>query len=269
MGIPLDRSLLDAVPGAGARAECLIGGAADVAAGNTIVVVPTFNERHNITRLVETILGLYPEIHVLVVDDHSPDGTANAVRALQQRFPNLMLLERLRDSGFAASYRDGFRLVLAQPWCHAIVTMDADFSHDPSEIRHLLGKLAGHDVVVGSRYVAGGGFGNLKLRRRILSHAANLYVRAVLGLTVHDTTSGFQCMRREVLASLPLDATVSNGYAILVELKYLFHRFGRRVAEHPIVFEDRREGQSKMSAGKVWESMRLPWRIRFRAQPGC
>ncbi len=230
-------------------------------AGNTAVVIPTFNERRNISKMVETLAGMYPGIHILVVDDDSPDGTAAAVRDLQGRYANLMLLERARDPGFAPSYRDGFRMVLAEPWCRAVVTMDADFSHDPAEIRHLLDKLADHDVVVGSRYAPGGVVAGLSLRRRLLSRAANIYVRAVLRLSVRDATSGFLCMRREALERLGRE-TVSNGYAILVELKFLLDRRGCRLAEHPIHFNERREGESKMSADKVWEAMWLPWRIR-------
>jgi dolichol-phosphate mannosyltransferase len=240
--------------------------ASGVATQNAVVVVPTFNERDNIPKLVETLIGLYPDIHILVVDDHSPDGTAQAVRQAQRRHANLMLLERMQNPGFAASYRDGFRQALAEPWCRAVITMDADFSHDPAEIRHLLEKLADHDVVLGSRYTAGGSVKSWNLRRRALSRAANFYVHAVLGLPVHDATSGFLCMRREALERVPVQTTVSEGYAFLVELKYLLGRSGSRLAEHPIVFDERREGQSKMSMGKVWESIWMPWRVRLRSR---
>jgi dolichol-phosphate mannosyltransferase len=236
-----------------------------ISAQNAVVVIPTFNERDNIPQLIERLFGLYPEIRILVVDDHSPDGTSEVVRALQPRHPNLMLLDRVHNPGFAASYRDGFRRVLAEPWCKAVITMDADLSHDPSGIRHLLDKLAGNEVVVGSRYAAGGSVRNWNLRRRMLSRAANIYVRTVLGIPVRDATSGFLCMRREALERVPVQSTDSEGYAFLVELKYLLNRSGSRVAEHPISFDERRQGQSKMSAGKVWESIWLPWRIRLRS----
>jgi 4-amino-4-deoxy-L-arabinose transferase-like glycosyltransferase len=245
-----------------------VGKAPGIATANAVVVIPTFNERHNIAKLVETLFRLYPEIHVLVVDDRSPDGTADVVRELQQRYANLMLLERMQNPGFGPSYRDGFRHVLAEPWCQAVVTMDADFSHDPAEIARLLEQLADHDMVVGSRYAAGGSVQRWKLWRRILSRGANFYVHAVLGLAVRDTTSGFQCMRREALERVLGEGPASDGYAFLVELKYRFGRLGLRMAEHPIVFEERREGESKMSAGKVWESVWLPWRIRFGRGPG-
>jgi dolichol-phosphate mannosyltransferase len=238
--------------------------ASGVATENAVVVIPTFNERDNIPKLVDTVLGLYPDIHILVVDDHSPDGTSDVVRELQAKRPNLLLLERMKNPGFAASYRDGFSQMLAEPWCQAVISMDADFSHDPAVVRHLLAKLAGNDVVVGSRYTAGGSVQHWNLRRRMLSRGANFYVRGVLGVPTRDTTSGFMCMRREALNGVPFRETSAEGYAFLVELKYLLKQAGNRIAEYPIVFEERREGQSKMSMGKIWESLWMPWRIRFR-----
>ncbi len=230
---------------------------------NTVVVIPTFNEKENIPKLVSALFGLYPEIRILVVDDHSPDGTADAVRKLQPGNDNLMLLERMRNPGFAASYRDGFRQVLAEPWCEVVVTMDADFSHDPSVIAHLLEKLKDNDVAIGSRYIAGGSVKRWNLRRRLLSRCANRYLTMVLGLPVHDMTSGFTCMRRQALEKAPVQRTASDGYSFLVEVKYLLSRAGSRIVEYPISFEERREGQSKMSAGKMWEAAWMPWRIRL------
>ena len=148
----------------------------------------------------------------------------------------------------------------------AIVTMDADFSHDPSEIRSMLDKLADCDVVLGSRYVPGGCVQNWSKWRRGLSRGANSYVHAVLGLPVKDVTSGFLCMRRGALERIPFQQGAAEGYAFLVELKYLLSRNSTRIAEHPIAFVERREGQSKMSADKIWEAMWLPWRIRLRSQ---
>ena len=238
-----------------------------IAAKDAVVVIPTFNERDNIAKLVETLFGLYPEIHVLVVDDHSPDGTAQIVRSLQAARPNLMLLERMENPGFAASYRDGFRHVLRQSWCRAVITMDADFSHNPAEIRHLLDKLAHAGVALGSRYVEGGSVQRWNPWRRLLSRSANRYLHFALGVPVRDVTSGYMCMRREALATVPHQDTGSEGYAFLVELKYLLSRSGNRMAEHPISFDERREGQSKMSMGKIWESAWMPWSIRLRARP--
>jgi dolichol-phosphate mannosyltransferase len=231
---------------------------------NTAVVVPTYNERDNIPKLIDTLLDLYPAIHILVVDDHSPDGTAAVVRAIQSQRCNLMLLERSKNRGFAPSYRDGFRQVCAESWCRAVVTMDADFSHDPAEIGQMLSRLTDHDAVVGSRYIAGGSVRNWNRLRRMLSRGANFYLRAVLGMQVRDATSGFMCMRREALERAAVAQTASEGYAFLVELKHRLLGSGCRVAEHPISFDERREGQSKMSAGKMWEALWIPWRIRLR-----
>jgi dolichol-phosphate mannosyltransferase len=236
--------------------------ASHIQTGNAVVLIPTFNESDNIERLIKTLFDLYPDIHVLVADDNSPDGTSAIVRGLQPQRPNLMLLERLHNPGFAASYREGFRQVLAEPWCHAIITMDADFSHNPSEISNLLDHLSDKDVTVGSRYVHGGSVRNWNLRRRMLSRAGNAYVRAVLGVNIHDVTSGFLCMRREALESISMENSSSEGYAFHVELKYLLIRSGSRIAELPISFDERREGKSKMDAGKIWESFWIPWRIR-------
>jgi dolichol-phosphate mannosyltransferase len=231
---------------------------------NTAVVIPTYNERDNIAKIIDALLRLYPAIHILVVDDHSPDGTAGIVREMQGRCPNLILLERMQNRGFAPSYRDGFRRILPEPWCQAVVTMDADFSHDPAAIAKLLAGLEAVEVVVGSRYTMGGSVRNWNLRRRLLSRAANYYVRAVLSFGVRDMTSGFVGMRREALERAGVEHTGSEGYAFLVELKYLLARSGSRIAEHAISFDERREGQSKMSAGKVWEALWMPWRIRLR-----
>ena len=228
------------------------------------MVIPTFNERDNIAAIIETVFTLCPAIHILVVDDSSPDGTAAIVREMQSGRPNLMLLERTKNRGFAPSYRDGFRQVLAESWCRAVVTMDADFSHDPAEIAEMLARAAAFDVVVGSRYTKGGSVRNWNLPRRLLSRAANWYVRAVLRLGVRDATSGFLCLRREALERARVDRTASEGYAFLVEMKYLLVRSGSTLVEHPISFDERRQGQSKMSARKMWEAFWLPWRMRSR-----
>jgi dolichol-phosphate mannosyltransferase len=235
------------------------------ATANAAIVIPTFNERDSIPKLIDEVFRLYPDVHILVVDDHSPDGTSDVVRGLQGGRPNLMLLERMANPGFAPSYRDGFRLVLSEPWCQAIITMDADFSHNPAELGAMLEKLKSADAVIGSRYTEGGSVKNWNFRRRMLSRAANFYVRTALGLPARDSTAGFLCIRREALERVPVQQTASEGYAFLVELKYLLHRAGCRIAEHPISFDERREGQSKMSAGKVWESVWMPWRIRSRS----
>jgi dolichol-phosphate mannosyltransferase len=233
-------------------------------AEGAVVIVPTFNERENIAPLVAAIFSRHPGIRLLIVDDDSPDGTAQAVRELQPAHPNLLLLHRRGEPSFARAYCDGFRSVLGNPWCRAIVTMDADFSHDPAVIGSLLAGLAAHDAVIGSRYTPGGKIDNWGLHRRLLSRCGNLYVRTVLGFQFKDATAGFIAMRPEALRRVPLDQVSSQGYAFLVELKMHLVRTGARIAEFPITFNERREGQSKMSGGKIWEALLLPWRIRFR-----
>jgi dolichol-phosphate mannosyltransferase len=235
----------------------------------TTAVIPTFNESDNIVEMAETIFRLYPDIHVLVVDDNSPDGTADLVRRLQPKYPNLTLLERRKDFGFGRSYRDGFRQAMAHAGCRAVVMMDADFSHDPAVIRRLVAGLSESDVVVGSRYVTGGSVPNWSLHRRMLSRFSNFYVRAVLGIPLRDFTSGFLAVRREMLERVPFDRMNSEGYAFQVDLKCAFVRLGAKIAEHPIAFHERREGQSKMSSGKIWEAAWLPWRLRFQARTGA
>lgn len=232
------------------------------------VVIPTFNESDNIGKMAETIFGLYPEIHLLVVDDSSPDGTADVVRRLQPQFPNLALLERVKNPGFGHSYRDGFREAMARESCRAVVMMDADFSHDPAAIQFLVERLSGSGVVVGSRYVAGGGVTNWSLHRRLLSRFANTYVRAVLRIPLRDFTSGFVAVRKELLQCVPLHRINSEGYAFLVDLKYTLVGLGGTIAEYPITFYERREGESKMSGRKIWESVWLPWRIRLAEMMG-
>lgn len=235
----------------------------DIQIGDVTVVVPTFNERGNVPKLVHALFRLYPGIHVLIVDDHSPDGTADVVRELQASYPDLMLLERLQNPGFGRSYRDGFRHALSYPQCKAIVMMDADYSHDPKEIGGMVEGLARYDVMVGSRYVRGGNVRNWVWHRRMLSIGANIYVKLVLGLPVRDATAGFVCMRRTALEAIPFRTTVSEGYSFQVEQKYLFRRSRQRMGEHPITFAERQVGVSKMSAGKIAESFMMPWRIRL------
>lgn len=228
------------------------------------VIIPTFNERENIQSLVEMIFHIVPDCGVLVVDDHSPDGTAGVVRELMNRFPGLALLERTQDRGFGRSYCDGFLRVLQDGVTQTIVTMDADFSHDPENIPKML-KLCAQtqcDVVIGSRYVSSGGVRNWNWRRRVLSRFANWYARTILRVPVGDMTSGFMCISAHALRAISFERIHSDGYAFLVELKYLLTKQGAVLGEHPIIFTERREGQSKMSWKIIWESIWLPWKIR-------
>lgn len=211
--------------------------------------------------LILGIFSLMPDISVLVVDDDSSDGTRGLVKSMTINFKNLFLLERNSDFGYGRSSIDGFRWVLEKEY-NQIVTMDADFSHDFNEIPALLEKLKNFDVSVGSRYVKGGGVKNWNFFRRILSRFANLYVKIILNLPIKDATTGFNAYKADSLRKLNLKEINSEGYAFLVELKFRLNKLGCKFVEHPIFFSERREGQSKMSSKIIWESIKLPWRLR-------
>jgi len=225
-----------------------------------LVIIPTYNEVENIPPLVTRLLT-HGDIRVLVVDDQSPDGTGAAADALAREHPSRVdVLHRTANRGFGRSYVDGIKHAMAQG-VDLICQMDADFSHDPDQLPSLLAAAAGADVVIGSRYVAGGAVVNWPRRRMLLSRFANLYVRAITHVGVHDCTSGFRCWRRDALRSLPLDEFVSDGYSFLVEMLFVAARQHRRIVEVPITYVERREGQSKMSRAVILESALTPWRL--------
>jgi len=229
-----------------------------------VAVVPTYNERDNIENLVGQIFSTVPAIGVLVVDDMSPDGTADAVRSLQPRFPRLRLLYRTQDRGFGPAYLAGFREVMQNPDIDAILMMDADLSHNPAHIPAMLERIATCDAVIGSRYIANGGVSGWELWRRILSKAGNRYVRAVTGMPFRDCTSGFNLIRTDLLRRLDLTGIGSSGYAFLMELKHLMWRSGANIQEVPIIFLNRAGGESKLSGHIVTEGIKAPWRVRSR-----
>ncbi|MBI5709587.1 MAG: polyprenol monophosphomannose synthase [Candidatus Eisenbacteria bacterium] len=228
-----------------------------------LVIVPTYNERENIGALLGRLLGLPYGLDVLVVDDRSPDGTAEVVRALMAREPRVHLLERPGKLGLGSAYRDGFRFAL-ENGVEYIFEMDADFSHDPDAIGGFLEAAQSADVVLGSRYLDGKvTVVNWPLNRLILSYSANLYTRIVTGLPVHDATGGFKCFRRRALQAVRLDRVRSDGYAFQIEMSFKCWKRGFTIKEIPIVFTDRRAGASKMNRRIVWEAAWLVWRLRF------
>ncbi len=229
----------------------------------TVIIIPTYNEKENIIPLVSEIFRISPDYSVLIVDDNSPDGTSQVVKESKNNFPHLFLLQRSNDKGFGRSYLDGFRKTISGGQYETIMMMDADFSHNPEEIPEMAKKLSDHDVVVGSRYTKGGRIENWKWRRRLLSKFANFYVRAILGIPIRDVTTGFMYFRKDILKSVDPDSIKSEGYAFLVEFKYKIFKAGYKIIEHPIVFNERREGQSKMSFKNIWEAIFLPWKLRF------
>jgi dolichol-phosphate mannosyltransferase len=228
------------------------------------VVLPTYDERENLPRMVPAILAAAPEADVLVVDDNSPDGTGALADGLAAGDPRVRVLHRQRKEGLGRAYLAGFAQALAAGYGR-IIEMDADFSHDPARLPALLVASREADVVLGSRYVPGGGTVNWGVGRRILSRGGSLYARTILGLPVRDLTGGFKCFRREVLEALDLGSVRSSGYAFQIELTYRALRRGFRVVEVPITFVDRRVGKSKMSRRIVAEALWMVWKIRFDA----
>jgi len=236
-------------PGALATADCC-------------VVVPTYNEVENISQLIGQIVAL-PRFRVLVVDDASPDGTGAVVDAMARDEPRVGLLSRSGKLGLGSAYITGFRRALAEG-AQFIFEMDADFSHDPSYLPALLRAAEErYDLVIGSRYVRGGGTADWGFGRRLISRGGNIYAGLILGLPLADSTGGFRCYRRRVLETLDLAAVRSNGYAFQIEMAYRVRRAGFRIGEVPIIFPDRRVGHSKMSRRIVLEALVNVWKLRF------
>jgi dolichol-phosphate mannosyltransferase len=227
-----------------------------------IVITPTYNERENIDRLLERVMALPYDLHHLIVDDNSPDGTGDAVEAWTRREPRVHLLRRAGKLGLGSAYREGFRYALDHG-AQYVFEMDADFSHDPQALGEFLKAIEDADIVLGSRYLKGVTVVNWPLHRLVLSYFANVYTRWVTGLPLRDATGGFKCFRRRALESVRLDGVRSDGYAFQIEMSYKCWRKGMRIVEIPILFVDRAEGVSKMSRHIVWEAAAMVWRLRL------
>lgn len=229
---------------------------------NTLVIIPTYNERENLPRIVPPVMQQH--VRLLVVDDGSPDGTGDVAEELARQYPGRMaVLHRTGKRGLGRSYVDGFRRAI-EMGVDVAVQMDADLSHDPIYLPSLLEASERVDIAIGSRYVNGISVVNWPLKRLILSTMGNNYVRAITGLPTRDCTGGFRAWRRKALEALPLDRILSDGYSFQVETLYEAVRAGATVAEVPIVFVERRVGESKLSRGVVVESLFMPWRLRLR-----
>ena len=225
-----------------------------------LVIVPTYNERDNLPVLTVALMR-HPNVTLLVVDDDSPDGTGGVADALAVEFPGrIEVMHRTTNRGLGRSYVDGIRSVLDRP-VDLICQMDADLSHDPRQLPDLIAATARADVVIGSRYVPGGAVVNWPRRRRLLSRFANAYIRTVTRLNARDCTSGYRCWRREALASVPLERFESDGYAFLVEMLFAAAAVPLRIAEVPITFVERRQGESKLTRAVLFESAITPWRL--------
>lgn len=230
-----------------------------------LVIVPTYNEAENIGPLLEAIFAKAPQVNVLVVDDGSPDGTGRIVHEISQKDQRVHLLSRTKKDGLGKAYIAGFHWGLAKGY-EALVEMDADFSHRPEDLVKILEAIQHNDFVVGSRYVAGGSTKNWSLLRKIISRGGSLYSRMILGFPLNDWTGGFNAWTRKALETIRLETVQSNGYSFQIELKYKALRGGCKGAESPILFEDRRVGQSKMSSKILLEALYRVWLIRFRTE---
>jgi dolichol-phosphate mannosyltransferase len=237
-------------------------GEADVP--DTIIVVPTYNEKENISKLVPILLDIGPDIGLLVVDDNSPDGTAEYIEAVAAENPRVELIRRPGKMGLGSAYIRGFKEAL-QRGARYVVQMDADFSHDPKYIHDLLKAMDDHDLALGSRYVKGVNVINWPMHRLLLSYFANVYTRVVIGMPIHDATSGFKCFKREVLEAIKLEEIISDGYCFQIEMTFRAWLRGFRIKEIPIVFVDRHSGSSKMSNRIIREAIWKVWWLRLRA----
>ena len=228
----------------------------------TLIVVPTYNERENVARLVRQLLQVAPDADVLLVDDNSPDGTVAAAEQLFGADRRFSTLTRTGPRSFGHSLLDGYRVAVELGYSR-VVQLDADFSHDPNMVPALINATRDADIVVGSRYCEGGRVVNWPWHRRLLSRFANEYVSRITGLSVRDSTSGCRCYTRRALQCLLEIGVTSEGYAFQVETVFRAQHEGFRIVEIPITFTDRRAGQSKMSSKVIFESVLTPWRLRF------
>ena len=228
----------------------------------TLIISPTYNERKNIQSLVEAVFTTNQDFHLLIVDDNSPDGTADKVRQIQHVYPNLHLEVRKEKSGLGTAYCFGFRWALERDY-DTIVQMDADLSHNPEEIPAMIKMLDKNDLVIGSRYCDGISVVKWPLSRLILSYGANIYTRIVTGMPIKDGTAGFKAWRREVLEAIDLEKVKSQGYSFQIEMHFRAWQKGFKVAEHPIIFIDRTIGESKMSRAIMIEAVMMVLRLRL------
>jgi dolichol-phosphate mannosyltransferase len=230
----------------------------------TLVIIPTYNEIDNVSKIIPEILAQDEGFNVLVVDDNSPDGTAALVKEMQKNNDRIHIIERPSKLGLGTAYVAGFKYALSNGYDY-VFEMDADFSHDPKALPSLLAKAEEYDLVIGSRYISGVNVVNWPMSRLILSYAANVYTRLITGLPVRDATAGFKCYRRAVLESLDLDSIKSNGYSFQIETNFMAWRKGFKIFEVPIVFVDRQAGTSKMSKHIVYEAAWMVWKLKLKS----
>ncbi len=226
------------------------------------VVIPTYNERDNLQLLAEMVLAQDPSLHLLIVDDNSPDGTGKLADELAKMNKRINVLHRPAKLGLGSAYRDGFRYAMEMD-ADLLIEMDADFSHAPEVLSEFLKQIESCDLVIGSRYLNGISVVNWPIRRLMLSYGANWYTRLVTGLTIMDCTSGFKCFRRSLIEMIELDKVKSDGYSFQIEMNFRSAQIGARIKEVPIIFIDRRAGQSKMSKRIVREAILMVWKLKL------
>ncbi len=229
----------------------------------TLIIIPTFNEIDNIERMLTTIFSKYPEISILVIEDGSPDGTANVVKRLMSNNANLHIIERKGKLGLGTAYVTGFKWAIERGF-DFVFEMDCDFSHDPDAIPDLLSAAQSNDLVIGSRYIDGIRIINWPFKRLLLSYGASIYTRIITGIPIFDTTGGFKCFTNKALKALDLNQIISNGYSFQLELNYKIWAKGLKIKEVPIIFYERRDGQSKMSGGIIFEAVFAVFRLRLK-----
>ncbi len=240
---------------------------------DSVVIIPTYNEKENIENIVRTVFGLEKEFHILIIDDGSPDGTASIVKSLQKEFPErLFLIERQGKLGLGTAYICGFKWAIEHKY-DFIFEMDADFSHNPKDLPRLYAActVQGGDVAIGSRYCNGVNVVNWPLGRVLMSYFASVYVRFITGMNIHDTTAGFKCYRRKVLETVELDRIHFKGYAFQIEMKFTAYKCGFKLIEVPIIFINRVLGTSKMNTSIFGEALfgvlQLKWKSFWRKYP--
>lgn len=228
-----------------------------------VICMPTYNEMENLENIIEAIHEVVPDVHILVIDDNSPDGTGKLADELAQDDERIHVLHRTIKEGLGPAYIAGFRWALERDY-DTILEMDADFSHQPRYLPEMIGQTSSYDVVIGSRYIAGGGTQDWGLIRRLISRGGGFYARTILGLDIHDLTAGFVAWRREVLETIGLDGIEASGYVFQIELKNRAFHAGFKVLEIPIVFPDRVAGASKMTPNIAAEALWRVWKIKLK-----
>lgn len=229
----------------------------------SLVIIPTYNECDNIAKLIKQILQLPILIDILIVDDNSPDNTAKIVQGLQTSNPHIKLLKRSGKLGLGTAYIEGFKIARQEKY-DFIITMDADFSHDPKYLPELINNLVDYDLIIGSRYIKNGGIQNWPLKRRVLSRVGNFYAKTILHTPINDNTAGFMAIRTDALLAINLDEIRGQGYAFLMELKHILFMHGAKIKELPIIFVERILGKSKISSNIIKEGLIMPWLLKIK-----